>query len=94
VAGTPDRKFFYQREVILPKRYLSESGISALPATLDDYLAKVVAPTLERQKKAGAVPVKFEAVYLRSLNFAEPQEDEARQIFCAICPRGYSEQDR
>ena len=81
MADTPDRKFFYQREEMLLKRYMTESNATALPATLDDYVARVITPTLERQKKAGAVAVKFEAAYLRSLNFAEPQEDGARQIF-------------
>ncbi len=81
MADTPDRKFFYQREAMLLKRYMSESDISALPPTLDDYIAKVIVPTLERQKKAGAVAIKFEAAYLRPLNFAESQENEARQIF-------------
>ena len=81
MADTPDRKFFYQREAMLLKRYMSQSDISALPPTLDDYIAKVIVPTLERQKKTGAVAIKFEAAYLRSLNFAEPQENEARQVF-------------
>jgi predicted TIM-barrel fold metal-dependent hydrolase len=66
---------------MLQKRYLSESGLSGLPASIDDYVATVVIPTLERQKKAGAVAVKFEAAYLRSLNFAEPQVDEARSVY-------------
>jgi hypothetical protein len=44
-------------EELLQKRYPGESGISALPGTLDDYLAKVVAPTLEPQKKTGAAAV-------------------------------------
>src|SRR2546428_8527816 len=81
MADTPDRKFFYQREAMLLKRYMSQSDISAPPPTLDDYIAKVIVPTLERQKKTGAVAIKFEAAYLRSLNFAEPQENEARQVF-------------
>jgi uncharacterized protein len=81
MADNPDRRFFYQREAMLQKRYLSESGLSGLPASIDDYVATVVIPTLERQKKAGAVAVKFEAAYLRSLNFAEPQVDEARSVY-------------
>jgi predicted TIM-barrel fold metal-dependent hydrolase len=88
MADTPDRKFFYQREAMLLKRYMSESDISALPPTLDEYIAKVIVPTLERQKKAGAVAIKFEAAYLRSLNFAEPQENEARQIFARYVKGG------
>jgi predicted TIM-barrel fold metal-dependent hydrolase len=81
MADTPDRKFFYQRETALQKRYLERSNVSALPTTLDQYIEQVVVPTLARHKKAGAVAIKFEAAYLRSLNFAEPQENEARRIY-------------
>lgn len=81
LADNPDRKFFFARETALAKRYLTESGLNALPATLDDYIAKVILPTLERQKKAGAVAIKFEAAYLRSLYFGEPQNDAARQVY-------------
>jgi hypothetical protein len=81
MADTPDRRFFYQREALLLKRYLADAKVSALPATLDEYIAKVVTPTLEGQKKAGAVAVKFEAAYLRSLDFGPPQEGEARSIY-------------
>ncbi len=81
MANTPDRKFFYQREAALLKRYMTAAGVLALPAALDEYVAKVITPTLERQKKAGAVAVKFESAYLRSLEFAEPQGDEARRIY-------------
>jgi hypothetical protein len=38
-----------------------------IPPTLDAYLATVVTPTLEAQKRAGCLGVKFEAAYLRSL---------------------------
>jgi predicted TIM-barrel fold metal-dependent hydrolase len=40
-----------------------------LPATLAEYLARVVTATLERQKQGGAVAEKFEAAYLRTLAF-------------------------
>src|SRR5712692_2339835 len=88
MADTPDRKFFYQREAMLLKRYMTESNVSSTPAILDNYIALVIVPTLERQKKAGAVAIKFEAAYLRSLNFAEPQEDEARRVFARYVKAG------
>jgi predicted TIM-barrel fold metal-dependent hydrolase len=88
MADTPDRKFFYQREAMLQKRYMSESGVAKLPTTLDEYAQQVIAPTLERQKKAGAVAVKFEAAYLRSLNFAEPQDNDARRIYARYREEG------
>ncbi len=88
MADTPDRKFFYQREEMLLKRYLSESNVFTMPAILDNYVAQVITPTLERQKKAGAVAIKFEAAYLRSLDFTEPQEQEARQVFARYVKGG------
>jgi predicted TIM-barrel fold metal-dependent hydrolase len=88
MADTPDRKFFYQREEMLLKRYLAESNVAAMPAILENYVSKVITQTLERQKKAGAVAIKFEAAYLRSLNFAEPQEEDARQIFARYVKGG------
>lgn len=66
---TPDRKFFYSREEMLLRRYLKDLGLNALPPTFAEYLSKVVTPTLELQKKNGAVALKFEAAYLRSLDF-------------------------
>jgi predicted TIM-barrel fold metal-dependent hydrolase len=85
---TPDRRFFYAREAGLLKRYLSEAGVTSLPATLDEYVAQVITPTLERQKKAGAVAVKFEAAYLRSLNFGDAQPEEAKRIYARYAAGG------
>ena len=62
---TPDRKFFYSREEMLLKRYLKDLNLSSVPAALSEYTSKVVTPTLESQKRAGAVAIKFEAAYLR-----------------------------
>jgi len=81
VADNPDRKFFYKRERDLLDRYAVESASKAMPLTLDQYVAKIVVPTLERQKKAGAVAMKFEAAYLRSLDFGEPRGDEAARLY-------------
>jgi predicted TIM-barrel fold metal-dependent hydrolase len=68
-SETPDRKIFYASEAKLLQRYLKELGIAALPATLSEYMKQVVTPELERQKQGGAVAIKFEAAYLRSLDF-------------------------
>jgi uncharacterized protein len=81
VADNPDRKFFYQRESELLKKYMSEAGVTALPGTLDQYVTKVLTPTLERQRRAGAVAVKFEAAYLRSLDFGESRTADATPVY-------------
>lgn len=75
---TPDRKFFYSREEMLLKRYLKDLNLGALPATLSEYTSKVVTPTLESQKRTGAVAIKFEAAYLRSLDFGPIPQDPAK----------------
>lgn len=80
-AANSDRKTFFADEERLLKRYLKECGYSAPPGTLDEYLAKVVTPTLERHKRRGAIAVKFEAAYLRSLDFADVPESDARRVY-------------
>src|SRR5258708_16317647 len=59
--SNPDYRVFYAGEDKLLKRYLAESRVPALPATLDEYSKRVVTATLERQKRDGALAVKFEA---------------------------------
>ena len=65
----------------LLKKYLSNLNISKLPATLDEYLKQVVTATLESQKKGGCVAVKFEAAYLRSLDFEKADEQSAKDVY-------------
>ena len=77
----PDNRVFFTGEDRLLKRYLSDSKIAALPLTLDGYQTKVVTATLERQKRSGAVAVKFEAAYLRALDFDEPSKTEAQRVY-------------
>jgi uncharacterized protein len=76
---TPDRKFFYQRETLLLRRYLEDVGLETVPATVQEYTAKVITPLLEKQKREGAVAIKFEAAYLRSLDFGRSEPAEVVQ---------------
>jgi hypothetical protein len=80
-AATPDRKQFFPLEDKLRARYLKETGLSAMPATLDEYLTKVVTTTLERQHAGGAIAEKFEVAYLRSFDFADPPRDQAAKVY-------------
>jgi len=90
---TPDRTFFYSREALLLKRYLTDLGVDALPKTLQEYTSQVITPTLERQKKNGAVAIKFEAAYLRSLDFGspEPAGDGVDLIYSRFIKQGVPE---
>ena len=76
-----DYKGFYPGEEKLLKRYLADLKISALPATLDAYMKMVVTPTLEKQKRNGAVAIKYEAAYLRKLDFDNPDQMKARLTY-------------
>ena len=76
-----DYRGFYPAEEKLLKRYLADLNLRALPVTLDAYLKQVVTPTLERQKRNGAVAIKYEAAYLRKLDFDNPDEAKARLTY-------------
>jgi hypothetical protein len=73
----PDRKAFFALEAKLLDRYYQESGVAARPASLDEYLTRVVLPTVGRHKQGGAIGEKFEMAYLRSLEIGSPTRKEA-----------------
>lgn len=80
-AKNSDRKTFFVDEDNLLRRYLTESGISQRPPELGKYLAAVVTPTLERHKQGGAIAEKFEAAYLRSLQFDKVERASADRVY-------------
>ena len=79
--------FFAGEEKVL-KRYLGDAGLAAPPDTLTDYLQRVVTSTLERQKQAGAVAVKFEMAYLRSLYVAPATMAAAAPVYARFVKGG------
>jgi uncharacterized protein len=76
-----DYRGFYPAEERLLKRYLADLKLTHLPTTLDAYCKQVITATLERQKRAGAIAVKFEAAYLRKLDFDNPDPAKARLTY-------------
>ena len=83
-----DYAAFYPGEERLLKRYLADLKLAALPPSLDEYLKTVITATLERQKQNGAVAVKFEAAYLRRLDFDSPEERTARATYAEFVKGG------
>src|SRR5438093_9931191 len=71
----------YPNEERLLHRYVTASNLKTLPLTLNQYLREVVTPTLERQKRDGAIAIKFEAAYLRLLDFAAPEPARAQRVY-------------
>ncbi len=86
-AANPDHKAFFALEDNLRARYFKDLGRDAPPATLAEYLAKVVTPTLERQRQGGAVAEKFEAAYLRSLRFDKVDRATADRAYAQFRTR-------
>jgi hypothetical protein len=83
-----DYRGFYPAEERLLKRYLADLRITALPLSLDQYLRRIVTPTLERQKENRAIAIKFEAAYLRKLDFDNPDEARARTVYARFVRGG------
>src|SRR5205823_7745154 len=80
-AATPDDQALYPLEEKLLGRFLADLNLTAPPPTLDAYLRTVVTAMLERQWKVGCVAVKFEAAYLRALDFDDASEPAARAVY-------------
>jgi hypothetical protein len=93
-AASPDRTEFFALEDKVRDRYLKESGLSALPARLDDYLKLVVTATLEQHKSGGAVAEKFEVAYLRSFDFSDAPRSSAEKIFARWARGGRPDNDQ
>ena len=87
-SRTPDTESLYPKEAKLLRRYLHDLGLPTLPPTLNGYLATVVVPTLRKQHENGAVALKFEAAYLRSLDFDAPDSVLAQRIYARYVAGG------
>jgi uncharacterized protein len=67
---------------------LKEAGLEVVPATLSEYLNRVITPALERQKRGGAIAEKFEAAYLRSLDFEAVDPSVAEGVYARFARKG------
>ncbi len=83
----PDRKAFFAAEEKLLHRYLTESGNPAMPDALDDYL-RFVSATLDGWKKNGAVAVKLEMAYLRTLDVGNPDKAAVERVYSLYAHSG------
>ena len=78
---TPDRANLFTKNSQNFRRYLRDLHLDSPPATFQGYLDQVVRPTLKRMADGGAVAVKFEAAYLRSLDFGPATAAEAGAVY-------------
>ena len=78
---TPDRADLFPKTTRNLQRYLKDLNVTSLPPTFQGYLDRVVKPTLERMASNGAVAVKYEAAYLRRLDFAPATFAQASAVY-------------
>jgi uncharacterized protein len=79
-SRNPDQAAFMPNQTRLARRFEQQAGLSALPASLDDYLA-FVTRVLEDHKRRGAIAAKFEIAYFRSFVFDDPPRDAAAAVY-------------
>ena len=87
-AMSPDREKLFPLEDKLLQRYMADLKVTKRPATLNAYLETVVTPTLDAQQKGGCVAVKFEAAFLRPLDFEEVPALAASKIYAKYAGGG------
>lgn len=80
-AANPDYRSRFEASERMLKLYMSDLRVAVPPRTLDEYTSGIVAPTLQRWKRAGALALKFAAAYQRTLDFADVPETTASRIY-------------
>jgi hypothetical protein len=81
LAISPDRAIYFPIQEKALHRYLQQAGVSQLPADFAGYEA-AMHRKLELDKQHGAVALKFEAAYFRSLvNITDPPREQAETIY-------------
>jgi predicted TIM-barrel fold metal-dependent hydrolase len=79
-AASPDRNVFVELEERHLETMVKAAGLTGLPPSFDAYL-DLVLRTLRGQRSAGAVAIKFEVAYLRSLDFAPATREAAGAVY-------------
>jgi len=74
------------------QRYEKQENISSLPADLTAY-ESFLRQTLADNQKKGAVAMKFEVAYFRSLYFADPPREKAEPIYAKFHSGGVPSED-
>ncbi len=86
--SNPQREADFTTDEKWLKGFLDEAKLTSLPETLDDYVNKLIVPLLERRKAGGVLAVKFYAAYMRSLEFSDVPEREARRVYAEYANGG------
>jgi hypothetical protein len=79
-SKNPDLQLNVPLEEKLLRRYQTQVHLNQLPGDFAAYLA-FVSSVMEANQKAGAVGIKFEVAYFRSLLFSDPGQERAAAVY-------------
>jgi hypothetical protein len=88
-SKNPDLQLNVTLEEKLLRRYQTQVHLNQLPGDFAAYLA-FVSSVLEANQKAGAVGIKFEIAYFRSLLFSDPGQERAAAVYSKYVRGGMS----
>jgi hypothetical protein len=81
LAINPDRAVYFPIQEKALHRYMAQAGVSQLPPDLAGY-ETLMLRVLEQDKQQGAVAIKFEAPYFRSLlNISDPPREQVEGTY-------------
>lgn len=87
-----DQKLNMPLQRNLLRRELAQAHLESLPADFHGYL-EFVRTFLETSRKSGAVGIKFEVAYFRSLHFNDPSEQRAGALYAKYRAGGVPHED-
>jgi len=80
-ASTPDMGVYVPLQEKMLARWKKQEGVEGLPEDLAGYEDFVRRTMTDNQQKHGAVAIKFEAAYFRSLYFGDPPRAHAQAVY-------------
>jgi uncharacterized protein len=91
-SRNPDLKLNVPLQEKLLRRNLAQAHLAELPVDLAGYL-QFVTQILETNRRAGAVGIKFEVAYFRSLHFGDPTRERAAALYTKYHQQGTPDDD-
>lgn len=76
----PDEAVFIPMQENVLRRYLKQAGLGGSPGSFAQYLGFITS-ILEQNQKRGAIAMKFEVAYFRSLRFDDPTRQTAESVY-------------
>ena len=79
-AANIDQETYLPLQEKILKREFAQAGLQNLPGSLSAYL-QFISRVLEQNRQNGAIAIKFEAAYFRSLYFSDPTQAQAESVY-------------